>query len=217
MAAAIGAGLPVDAAKGSMVVDIGGGTSEVAVISLGGMVVSRSVRVGGYEFDDAIIGHLRRRHNIAVGQPTAEELKFQLGSAIALEEELEAEVRGRDLVSGLPKNLRLSSHEIRIVLEEPLEAIIQAVKETLEETPPELAADISERGIMLAGGGSLLRGMDMRLHEETGMDVYLAESPLTCVAVGAGHALEEFEALHRSQRVGRRPRRARSRHALTDR
>jgi len=217
MAAAIGAGLPVDAAKGSMVVDIGGGTSEVAVISLGGMVVSRSVRVGGYEFDDAIIGHLRRRHNIAIGQPTAEELKFQLGSATALDEELEAEVRGRDLVSGLPKTLLLSSHELRIVLSEPLEAIIDAVKETLEETPPELAADISERGIMLAGGGSLLRGMDARLHEETGMDVYLAESPLTCVAVGAGHALEEFEALHHAQRVGRRGRRARGRQALTDR
>ena len=214
MAAAIGAGLPVDAAKGSMVVDIGGGTSEVAVISLGGMVVSRSVRVGGYEFDDAIISYLRRRHNIAIGQPTAEELKFQLGSAIELEEELEADVRGRDLVSGLPKNLRLTSHEIRVVLEEPLEAIIEAVKETLEETPPELAADISERGIMLAGGGSLLRGMDTRLHEETGMDVYLAESPLTCVAVGAGESLEEFEALHHAQRGGgggRRSRRARTR------
>jgi rod shape-determining protein MreB len=217
MAAAIGAGLPVDEPKGCMVVDVGGGTSEVAVISLGGMVVSRSVRVGGYEFDDAIMSFIRRAHNIAIGQPTAEELKFQLGSAIALEEELEAEVRGRDLISGLPKVLRLSSQELRTPLEEPLQVIIAAVKETLEETPPELAADISERGIMLAGGGSLLRGMDLRLHEETGMDVYLAESPLTCVAVGAGHALEEFEALHRSQRAGRRPRRARSRQALTDR
>jgi rod shape-determining protein MreB len=206
MAAAIGAGLPVDEAKGSMVVDIGGGTSEVAVISLGGMVVSRSVRVGGYEFDDAIMSHIRRVHNIAIGQPTAEELKFQLGSAITLDEELEAEVRGRDLVSGLPKTLRLSSEELRQPLEEPLSHIVIAVKETLEETPPELAADISEQGILLAGGGSLLRGFDARLHEETGMDVYLAESPLTCVAVGAGHALEEFETLRQAGRVGRRRR-----------
>src|SRR4051794_34041962 len=206
MAAAIGAGMPVDEAKGSMVVDIGGGTSEVAVISLGGMVVSRSVRVGGYEFDDAIMSYIRRVHNIAIGQPTAEELKFQLGSAIALEEELEAEVRGRDLVSGLPKTLRLSSQELRQPLEEPLSHIIIAVKETLEETPPELAADISERGILLAGGGSLLRGFDGRIHEETGMDVYLAESPLTCVAVGAGHALEEFETLREAGRVGKRRR-----------
>ena len=206
MAAAIGAGLPVDEAKGSMVVDIGGGTSEVAVISLGGMVVSRSVRVGGYEFDDAIMSYIRRAHNIAIGQPTAEELKFQLGSAMALDEELEAEVRGRDLVSGLPKTLRLSSEELRQPLEEPLSHIIIAVKETLEETPPELAADISEQGILLAGGGSLLRGFDARLHEETGMDVYLAESPLTCVAVGAGHALEEFETLREAGRVGKRRR-----------
>ena len=206
MAAAIGAGMPVDEAKGSMVVDIGGGTSEVAVISLGGMVVSRSVRVGGYEFDDAIMSYIRRAHNIAIGQPTAEELKFQLGSATALEEELEAEVRGRDLVSGLPKTLRLSSQELRQPLEEPLSHIVIAVKETLEETPPELAADISERGILLAGGGSLLRGFDARLHEETGMDVYLAESPLTCVAVGAGHALEEFETLREAGRVGKRRR-----------
>jgi rod shape-determining protein MreB and related proteins len=204
MAAAIGGGLPVDEAKGSMVVDIGGGTSEVAVISLGGMVVSRSVRVGGYEFDDAIIGHIRRAHSIAIGQPTAEELKFQLGSALPLGEELEADVRGRDLISGLPKNLRLTSEEVRETLEEPLQAIIEAVKETLEETPPELAADISERGIMLAGGGSLLRGFDARLHEETGMDVYLAESPLTCVAAGAGQSLEEFETLVQAQRAARR-------------
>ena len=142
MAAAIGAGLPVDAAKGSMVVDIGGGTSEVAVISLGGMVVSRSVRVGGYEFDDAIIGHLRRRHNIAVGQPTAEELKFQLGSAITLEEELEAEVRGRDLVSGLPKTIVVSAEEIRKAIEEPVNQIVDAVKTTLDKCPPELAGDV---------------------------------------------------------------------------
>src|SRR3954453_13872088 len=206
MAAAIGAGMPVDEAKGSMVVDIGGGTSEVAVISLGGMVVSRSVRVGGYEFDDAIMSYIRRVHNIAIGQPTAEELKFQLGSAKALEDELGAEVPGRDPVSGLPKSLRLSSEELRQPLEEPLSHIIIAVKETLEETPPELAADISERGILLAGGGSLLRGFDARVHEETGMDVYLAESPLTCFAVGAGHALEEFETLREAGRVGKRRR-----------
>ena len=195
MAAAIGAGLPVSEASGRMVVDIGGGTSEVAVISLGGMVVSRSLRVGGYEFDDAIIGHLRREHHVAIGQPTAEQLKLDIGSAWPLEDELTAEVRGRDVVTGLPKELVLTSEEIRATLAEPLTEIVLAVKETLEETPPELAADIAEHGITMAGGGSLLRGIDRLLNEETGMDARLAESPLTCVAEGAGHSLEEFDAL----------------------
>jgi rod shape-determining protein MreB len=195
MAAAIGAGLPVSEASGRMVVDIGGGTSEVAVISLGGMVVSRSLRVGGYEFDDAIISHLRREHHVAVGQPTAEQLKLDIGSAWPLEDELTAEVRGRDVVTGLPKELVLTSDEIRATLAEPLSEIVLAVKETLEETPPELAADIAEHGITMAGGGSLLRGIDRLLNEETGMDARLAESPLTCVAEGAGHSLEEFDAL----------------------
>jgi rod shape-determining protein MreB len=200
MAAAIGAGLPVDEAKGSMVVDIGGGTSEVAVISLGGMVVSRSVRVGGYEFDDAIMSYIRRAHNIAIGQPTAEELKFQLGSATGLDEELEAEVRGRDLVSGLPKTLRLTSEELRHPLEEPLSHIVIAVKETLEETPPELAADITTEGVLLAGGGSLLRGLEQRVAAETGMPVRLADDPLACVATGAGMSLEELDTLPRGRR-----------------
>jgi rod shape-determining protein MreB len=195
MAAAIGAGLPVSEASGRMVVDIGGGTSEVAVISLGGMVVSRSLRVGGYEFDDAIISHLRREHHIAVGQPTAEQLKLDIGSAWPLDDELTAEVRGRDVVTGLPKEIVLSSEEIRSTLAEPLAEIVLAVKETLEETPPELAADIAEHGIMMAGGGALLRGIDRLLNEETGMEARLADSPLTCVAEGAGHSLEEFEAL----------------------
>jgi rod shape-determining protein MreB len=167
----------------------------VAVISLGGMVVSRSLRVGGYEFDDAIIGHLRREHHIAVGQPTAEQLKLDVGSAWPLEDELTTEVRGRDVVTGLPKELVLTSEEVRGTLAEPLAEIVLAVRETLEETPPELAADIAEHGITLAGGGSLLRGIDALLHEETGMDARLADSPLTCVAEGAGYSLEEFDAL----------------------
>ncbi len=195
MAAAIGAGLDVSAPSGSLVVDIGGGTSEVAVISLGGMVVSRSLRVGGYEFDEAIISHIRRVHNIAIGQPTAEDLKLQLGSATILTEELEARVRGRHLISGLPHAASITSEEVRATLADPVQAIVDAVKETLEETPPELAADITRHGILLAGGGALLRGFDERLHEETGMHVELAESPLTCVASGAGQALEDFDAL----------------------
>jgi rod shape-determining protein MreB len=195
MAAAIGAGLPVSDPSGRMVVDIGGGTSEVAVISLGGMVVSRSLRVGGYEFDDAIIGHLRREHHVAIGQPTAEQLKLDIGSAWPLDEELTSEVRGRDVVTGLPKEIVLTSDEVRATLAEPLVEIVLAVKETLEETPPELAADIAEHGITLAGGGSLLRGIDRLLNEETGMDARVAESPLTCVAEGAGMSLEEFDAL----------------------
>ncbi len=195
MAAAIGAGLDVSAPIGTMVVDIGGGTSEVAVVSLGGMVVARSLRVGGYEFDEAIISHIRRTHNIAIGQPTAEDLKLQLGSATVLEQELEARVRGRHLISGLPHAALISSEEIRATLADPVQAIVDAVKETLEETPPELAADITRHGIVLAGGGALLRGFDQRLHEETGMRVQLAESPLTCVASGAGQSLEDFDTL----------------------
>jgi rod shape-determining protein MreB and related proteins len=205
IAAAIGAGLAIAEAAGSFIVDVGGGTSEVAVLSLGGIVVSRSLRIGGYELDEAILGYVRRRHNLVLGQRTAEHLKFDLGSASALPEELEAEVRGRDLASGLPKTVVLSSEELREALAEPLRAIVEAVKETLEETPPELAADISERGIVLAGGGCLLRGFAERLQAETYMATSIAESPLTCVAVGAGRSLEEFEAMARSSRDGRRP------------
>jgi rod shape-determining protein MreB len=207
IAAAIGAGLAIAEPAGKMVVDVGGGTSEVAVISLGGIVVSASARVGGYDFDEAIAGRARREHNLAIGQQTAEQVKLDIGSACALgDSELEAEIRGRDLVTGLPKEVMLSSEEVRRAFADPLEQVIEAVKGTLERTPPELASDIAERGILLAGGGCLLRGFDERLREETGMPVGLAESPLTCVAVGAGESLEEFDALARSSTGGVRRR-----------
>ena len=200
MAAAIGAGLPVGEPTGNMVVDIGGGTSEVAVISLGGIVVSQSIRVGGDELDEAIINYVKKEYKLLIGQQTAEEVKLEIGSAYPLEEEVQAEIRGRDLVSGLPKTVVLTSEEVRAALEEPLVQIIDAIKETLDRTPPELASDIMDRGIMLAGGGSLLQGIDERLREETQMPAHRAESPLTCVAVGSGRSLEEFEAIHRSNR-----------------
>ena len=186
MAAAIGAGLPVGEPTGNMIVDIGGGTSEVAVISLGGIVVSQSVRVGGDELDEAIINYVKKEYKLLIGQQTAEEVKLEIGSAYPLEEEVQAEIRGRDLVSGLPKTVVLTSEEVRAALEEPLVQIIDAIKETLDRTPPELASDIMDRGIMLAGGGSLLQGLDERLREETQMPAHRAESPLTCVAVGSG-------------------------------
>jgi rod shape-determining protein MreB and related proteins len=198
IAAAIGSGMPIEEPRGHLVVDVGGGTSEVALISLGGIVVSESLRVGGYDLDEAISNHVRRVYRLAIGQQTAEDVKLAVGSATALDSELETEIRGRDVVAGLPKSVTLSSEEVRTALEEPLQAIVEAVKQTLERTPPELASDISERGIALAGGGSLLRGFDERLFAETGMSAYLVESPLTCVAMGAGQALEEFELLARS-------------------
>src|SRR5665648_1235995 len=207
MAAAIGAGLPVAEPTGSMIVDIGGGTSEVAVISLGGIVVSQSIRVGGDELDEAIINYVKREYKLLIGQQTAEEVKLEIGSAYPLEEEVQAEIRGRDLVSGLPKTVVLTSEEIRSALEEPLVQIIDAIKETLDRTPPELASDIMDRGIMLAGGGSLLQGIDDRLRDETQMPAHRAESPLTCVAVGSGRSLEEFEAIHRSNKNSRNNRR----------
>jgi rod shape-determining protein MreB len=207
MAAAIGAGLPVGEPTGNMVVDIGGGTSEVAVISLGGIVVSQSIRIGGDELDEAIINYVKREYKLMIGQQTAEEVKLEIGSAFPLSEEVQAEIRGRDLVSGLPKTIVLTSEEVRMALEEPLQAIIDAVKETLDRTPPELASDIMDRGIMLAGGGALLQGLDDRLRDETQMPAHLAESPLTCVAVGSGRSLEEFEAIHRSNKNSRSARR----------
>jgi rod shape-determining protein MreB len=207
MAAAIGAGLPVGEPTGSMVVDIGGGTSEVAVISLGGIVVSQSIRVGGDEMDEAIINYAKKEYKLLIGQQTAEELKLEIGSACPMSEEPQAEIRGRDMVAGLPKTVVLTSEEIRRALEEPLNQIIDAVKETLDRTPPELASDIMDRGIMLAGGGALLQGLDERLREETQMPAHLAESPLTCVAVGSGRSLEEFEAIHRANRGSRNGRR----------
>ena len=195
MAAAIGAGLPVQEPTGSMIVDIGGGTTEVAVLSLGGIVTSSSVRVGGDELDEAIIQWVKKEHGLALGERTAEEVKMSLGSAWPLEQELAAELRGRDLVSGLPKTVVTTTEEIREALEEPVTAILDAVKVTLDTTPPELAADVMERGIVLTGGGSLLLGMRERLEAETGMPVVLADDPLLSVAVGSGRSLEAFEAL----------------------
>ena len=209
MAAAIGAGLPVGEPTGSMIVDIGGGTSEVAVISLGGIVVSQSQRVGGDELDEAIISYAKREYKLLIGQQTAEEVKLEIGSAYPMAQEVQAEIRGRDMVSGLPKTVVLTSEEIRDALEEPLSQIIDAVKETLDRTPPELSSDIMDRGIMLAGGGSLLQGLDERLREETQMPSHVAESPLTCVAVGSGRSLEEFDVIHRSSRGSRGRRRSR--------
>jgi rod shape-determining protein MreB and related proteins len=205
VAAAIGAELPIAEPRGSMIVDIGGGTSEVAVLSLGSIVVSESLRIGGYDFDDAITLHMKRVHTMAIGSTTAEDLKLEIGSAVPLEPELEARVRGRDLSSGLPKTVTLSSAELRAACAEPLQAIVDTVQSTLEQTPPELAADVAEEGIVLAGGGSLLKGLDVLLADETHLPVRLADSPLTCVAIGAGRSLEEFETLDRMG-VGRRRR-----------
>src|SRR6201985_365698 len=207
MAAGIGARPPGGEPTGSMIVDIGGGTTEVAVISLGGIVVSQSIRVGGDELDEAIINYVKREYKLLIGQQTAEEVKLEIGSASPLPEKIEVEIRGRDLVSGLPKTVILTSEEIRTALEEPGSQIIDAVKQTLDRTPPELASDIMDRGIMLAGGGSLLQGIEERLRHETQMPAHLAESPLTCVAVGSGRSLEEFEAIHRSSKNSRNRRR----------
>jgi rod shape-determining protein MreB len=198
IAAAIGAGIDISEPTGRLVVDVGGGTSEVAVISLGGMVVSRSLRVGGYELDEAISAYVRTHHNLAIGERSAEEIKLELGSAGPLDSERYTELRGRDLVSGLPKSISLGSEDIRVAIAEPVNAIIEAVRETLEETPPELSSDITRHGMLLAGGGSLLQGFAERLHRETHIEAHLAESPLTCVAIGSGLSLEEFEALERS-------------------
>lgn len=195
MAAAIGAGLPVQEPTGNMVVDIGGGTTEVAVISLGGVVTSQSIRVGGDELDEAIMQHIKKEHGLALGERTCEEVKIALGSAWPLEEELYAEVRGRDLVTGLPKTIVTGTEEIREAIEEPVSSICDAVKTTLDRTPPELAADVMEQGIVLAGGGALLDGLDARLAHETAMPISVAPNPLYAVAIGSGQALEEFEAL----------------------
>ena len=204
MAAAIGAGLPVSEPTGNMIVDIGGGTTEVAVISLGGIVVSQSIRVGGDEMDDAIMSHIKKEYKLLIGQQTAEELKLEIGSAWELSEEVRAEVRGRDMLTGLPKTIVITSEEIRQALNEPVNQILDAIKSTLDKTPPELAADIMDRGIVLAGGGALLSGLDVRLRDETHMPVHVAESPLTCVAVGSGRSLEEFEVIHRSAKARQR-------------
>ncbi len=195
MAAAIGAGLPVHEPTGNMVVDIGGGTTEVAVISLGGIVTSQSIRIGGDELDEAIIQYIKKEYSLALGERTAEEIKIVLGSACPLEEEIHAEIRGRDLITGLPKTIIVTTDEIREAIEEPLTAIVDAVKVTLDKTPPELAADIMEQGIVLTGGGALLTGIDSRLSSETGMPIVVADNPLLSVAIGGGQFLEEFDAL----------------------
>ena len=196
MAAAIGAGLPVEEPTGSMIVDIGGGTSEVAVISLCGIVTSRSVRVAGDEFDLSIINFIKRKYNLLIGERTAEYIKIEIGSAYPTDEDKELEIKGRNLLTGLPENITISSDEIREALSEPLSHIIEAIKVTLERTPPELSADIIDSGITLAGGGAYLRGLDKLIHEETGIPVYIAEHPLDCVVDGTGKLLENIEELH---------------------
>lgn len=195
MAAAIGAGLPVAEATGSMVVDIGGGTSEVAVISLGGIVASRSVRVGGDELDNSIIQYIKRKYNLLIGERTAEDIKINIGSAFPLEEEATMDIKGRDLMDGLPKNIQITSEEIREALADPLSMVLDAIRTTLEKTPPELSADIIDHGITLTGGGALLRGLDQLIEKETGMPVHIAESPLDCVAMGAGRVLDDIDRL----------------------
>jgi rod shape-determining protein MreB len=195
MAAAIGAGLPVQEPTGNLIVDIGGGTTEVAVISLGGIVASRSIRVAGDELSESIAQYIKRRYNLMVGERTSEEIKQQIGSAFPQKEEVTRDVRGRDLLTGLPKVIQISSKEVMEALTEPVANIIEAVKMTLERTPPELAADILDRGIVMSGGGALLRGIDRLLSEETGMPVQVAEDPLTCVARGTGITLESLNIL----------------------
>jgi rod shape-determining protein MreB len=195
MASAIGAGLPVAEPSGSMVVDIGGGTSEVAVISLGGVVVSRSLRIAGDEFDDAIIHYIKKEYNLMIGERSAEDIKLKIGSAYPSEREETYRVSGRDLVTGLPKELEISDEEIRESLKEPVNSVVESIKYTLEKTPPELASDIMERGIMLTGGGALLKGFDKLISEETGIPVFIAEEPLDCVVLGTGKVLEELDTL----------------------
>ncbi|CAN5517530.1 rod shape-determining protein [soil metagenome] len=192
MAAAFGAGLPVGEPSGSMIVDIGGGTTEVAVISLGGIVHSRSIRIAGDELDEAIASYVRRAYNLFIGDRTAENTKIEIGSAYPLERELEITIKGRDLVTGLPRSAVISSEEVRLAIAEPLNAIVEAVKLTLEATPPELAADAMDHGIVLAGGGALLRGMDKLISQETMMPVHIAPDPLSCVAIGTGMVVESM-------------------------
>ncbi len=192
MAAAIGVGLPVEQPSGSMVIDIGGGTSEIAVIALNGIVNDTSIRVAGDEFNEAIIMYLKKNYNLLIGELTAEEIKIKIGSAVPLEKELTMDIKGRDLVAGVPKNLKLSSVQVREALSETIDIIVEAVRQALERTPPELASDILERGIVLTGGGALLRGLDKRLREETNLPVNVADDPLTCVVRGVGKVLENF-------------------------
>ena len=206
MAAAIGANLPVADAVASMVIDIGGGTTEVAVISLGGMVVWESIRVGGYEMDDAIVDYVKNMHKLLIGQETAEAAKLEVGSVLPEDDFAETTVAGRDLVSGLLRRVTITGADVRRALEAPVRRIVVAVKDTLERTPPELAADLGERGIVLAGGGALLRGFEQKLRDEVGLPVQVADSPLTCVAEGAGRSLDELETLDRAAKAQRKSR-----------
>jgi rod shape-determining protein MreB len=195
MAAAIGAGLPITEASGNMIVDIGGGTTEVAVISLAGIVYAKSVRVGGDKMDEAIVQYVKRKYNLLIGDRTAEAIKIEIGEAYPGDQKRSYEVKGRDLVSGVPKTQEINSDEMREALTEPINAIVEAVRNALERTPPELAADIVDKGIVLAGGGALLRNLDLLLREETGLPVVIAEDPLSCVVLGSGRVLDELELL----------------------
>ncbi|WP_334299836.1 rod shape-determining protein [Romboutsia sp. 13368] len=193
MAAAIGAGLRVEEPEGNMVVDIGGGTTEIAIISLGGIVTAKSIRIGGDEFDESIVSYVKKEYSLAIGERTAEDVKISIGSAFKDDQEHNMQIRGRDLISGLPKTIEISSTEVRDALREPINSIVDAIKSTLEKTPPELASDIMENGIMLTGGGALLRGLDKLVKQETGMPVQIAENPLDCVALGTGKSVEDQE------------------------
>ena len=197
MMAAIGAGLPITEPSGNMIVDIGGGTTDVAVISLAGTVYSRSVRIAGNEMDEAVIQHLKRKYNLLIGERTAEQIKIEIGSAYPLKEEIRIEIKGRDLVEGVPKTLTVSDEEIREALAEPVATIVDAVKMALERTPPELSADIMDKGIVLSGGGGMLRNLDQRLRDETGLPVVLAEDPLASVVLGTGKLLSDFDLLRK--------------------
>jgi len=197
MAAAIGSGLPIQEPCGNMIVDIGGGTTEVAVISLSGIVYANSVRVGGDEMDEAIVNYIKRKYNLLIGISTAEQIKIKIGSAFDLEENMNIEIKGRDLVNGIPKTIEVTDLEIREALEEAVSKIVEAVKVALEKTPPELAADIVDRGIVLTGGGALLKGIDKRLSVETGLPILISDDPLTAVALGAGKALDEINLLRK--------------------
>ena len=200
MAAAIGAGLPVSEPTGSMIVDIGGGTTEVAIISLGGIVTSKSLRIAGDEFDQSIIAYVKKEHSLMIGERTAEQIKMEIGSAYKVEDEKTMEIKGRDLITGLPKTVTISEEQVREALREPVSSIVEAIKTTLQKTPPELAADIMDKGIMLAGGGALLQGLDILIEKETNMPVHIAETPLDCVVLGAGKALEDYDKISRGDR-----------------
>ncbi|EYE88458.1 rod shape-determining protein Mbl [Fervidicella metallireducens AeB] len=205
MAAAVGAGLPVNEPTGSMVVDIGGGTTEVAIISLGGIVTSKSLRIAGDELDHSIVTYIKKEYSLMIGERTAEQIKMEIGSAFPEEEERTMDIKGRDLISGLPKVITISSSEIREALKEPITAIIDAIKSTLEKTPPELAADIMDKGIMLTGGGAMLHGLDKLINKETHMPVHIAENPLDCVAIGAGKSLDNIDRLSSGRGLGLSP------------